>query len=203
MTWCEAQVADTAAFAPRWNVCTGFTTAFGTSDTEMQVGTKPAQHRASDAADEAFVRGHALGVEEAKLQNMADTDAMCALTLALNALAPIAQPAFEALLAELIISQVRMIVDATPITAAELQPRIAAAIALLPDDVPKAAIFLHPDDAALIDATQAMPDTIGFTLHASEAVPRGTLRIEYAGGQIIHGRAPALDGIATQLGATC
>lgn len=185
---CRISLVD--AYAP----ARAFTPLHARQASKPQVEEAREASEAPDVAnryDEGFEDGRCAA--DAAFAEARDRFAM--LLVSANALQPEPSEELAAMIAMTVERLVTEIVGTIAIDRPWLEARIARAMACLDEADAARTLWLHPDDAALIDGI-VLPLTV-----ATDAVmERGALRIDCAHGWIEDGRSLHLDALRALLG---
>lgn len=169
----------------------------------IDTGFTPTAYPAAPARlpDAEIVDPYARGLQDGEQIARAAQDAEIAhlntLLAATSALQNSASDDLAALIAETVERLVTDIAGSVAIDRERMMERIAAAVSVIAECDAARTLWLHPDDAALID-----PDTVPLTIGLDPAAPRGSVRIACAEGSIEHGTGSFLDALRIQLGRT-
>ncbi len=139
----------------------------------------PPGTRAEDAAfAEGFSAGHAAAVAE-----LAESRAQLAsLTMELEALQPIPQPALASLIAESVATMIEWLCATVTVDPAALAGMAQDMVAALADEIEPLALHVHPSDAAMLAALD-----LPVALHPDGSLAPGTLRLATRAGWIEDG----------------
>jgi flagellar assembly protein FliH len=145
--------------------------------------------------DDPFARGLAEGQRIAEAAFVAERHQLLALLAGAEALQDEPSEELAQLIADTVERLVRQIVASAPIDADWLQAQAETAAAMVADADKARTLWVHPDDAALLEGC---PLTLA--IESDAAMIRGTVRIETSTGWIEHGRAVYLDELRAALG---
>ncbi len=178
------------SFAARWDSSSPFVPHFEAAAEERHEASPPQDERCAADHEAIHADGYAAGFAAGMAEHAARQDR---LADALDALAPVPALALEQALAGIVHDLVARIIHAAPVSAQELRPRIAEALACLPE-AQAACLHLHPDDMALLaDAPLAV------TLMPDPALMPGAIRLSHGERTVLHGRETALAALADAL----
>ncbi len=169
------------------------------ADTGFTPTSYPAPHAKLAEADpvDPYQRGLEDGQQIARAAYEGEIAHLNTLLAATNALQSETSEDLAILIAETVEYLVREIAGRTAIDRERLMERIEAAVSVIADCDAARTLWLHPDDAALIDQGK-----ITLSISLDPAAPRGSVRIMCAEGSIEHDTASFLDALRTQLGRT-
>ena len=143
---------------------------------------------------DAFAEGFEAGRRTVELELAEEREAIAHLAGALETLRPEPTEPLAALLAETVERLVRQIVGEVEIDPATLMRRADMAARLIGEEVAPSKLRLHPDDVALIDASQLPVPVV-----ADVSLARGSVMLETASGWIEDGPAVRLERLRAAL----
>lgn len=158
----------------------GFTPMAGPSLDPEEEGEPPVSLDALTA--EAFAQGFDEGVRVTQAEIEGDRAAHLRLALALEQLQPESSGALSALLSTAVLRLVRQIAGEVEVDADLLEKRCLAIAECIEEEVGQPALYLHPDDVALM-AARNLP----VRLMPSEEMLRGSVRLETSDGWVEDG----------------
>jgi flagellar assembly protein FliH len=148
----------------------------------------------TQATDDPYALGLADGQELAATAFAEEKLHLCALLNASENLQAEPSEELAQLIGETVFRLVRQIVESAPVDADWLQAQAHKAADIISECDSARTVWLHPDDAALIDTT-----TFPLPVMADHAAQRGAIRIDCSAGWVEHGRSNYLDALRIAL----